>query len=129
MNNQDYNDQKSQDDYSGINPDQSNASSPWGDAPQSNPLPADSGKGLSIAGFVLGIVSLVFSCLGAIALAGLIPSIVGIVLSSIGRKKAKLAGAPTGLGTAGFVMSIISCAICGIVFVIYCIVIAIGFAV
>ncbi len=70
------------------------------------------GKGFCISGLVLGIVSLVFSWIWYISLSA---SIVGLVLSVVGRKKAKLASAPTGIGTAGMVLSIIGLSITGLV--------------
>ena len=92
----------------------------WNQQNESNPTPVSTGKGLCIAGLVLGIVSLVFVWLWYIALA---TSIVGLVLSAVGRKKAKLAGAPTGLGTAGLVLSIIGLSVAVIV-LIYAVLIA-----
>ena len=65
------------------------------------------GKGLSIAGMVLSIVSLAilvtignvlwFTC-----------AIVGLILSIMGKKRSKVAGQPTGMATAGIVLSLIS---------------------
>ena len=72
------------------------------------------GKGLCIAGLVLGICALVIGLLFN-GWVGLICGIVGIVLSAMGRGKAKLAGAPTGMATAGLVCSIIATAIIAVV--------------
>ena len=74
----------------------------------------NNGKGLSVAGLVLGICSV---AVGLIinGWVGLICGIVGIVLSVMGRNKAKAAGAPTGMGTAGLVLSIIGTAIIAVV--------------
>ena len=66
------------------------------------------GKGLSIAGMVLGIVGLALFCLWYLA----IPcAIVGLILSILGKKKSKAANAPTGMATAGIVLSIIALAL------------------
>ena len=62
----------------------------------------NNGKGLSVAGLVLGICSVVVGLL-INGWVGLICGIIGIVLSVMGRNKAKAAGAPTGMGTAGLV--------------------------
>jgi|GEM_PF-1099726 len=62
------------------------------------------GKGLSIAALVLGICSLVFPGLG------IVTAIIALVLGILGKKKADEAGAPTGMATAGVVMSIIAIA-------------------
>ena len=56
-------------------------------------------NGLQIAGFVVSLVTcFIFGFYG----------VVGIVLSAIGRSKAKEVGGATGLGTAGIVLGIIS---------------------
>lgn len=74
--------------------------------PGYGPPPPSPGKGMNIASMVLGIVSLVFSfCLYYLS----IPmSIVGLVLGLVGTSKAKNAGQPKGMGTAGVVMNIIT---------------------
>ncbi len=63
------------------------------------------GKGLGIAGMVLGICSLVLWCFvyGAMAMA-----IVGAILSGVSISKAKAVGAKNGMAVAGLVCSIIS---------------------
>lgn len=87
-------------------------------APNAAP-PQDTGKGFSIAALVLGIVSasLAWSYVGIIA--SLPSSIVGVVLAVIGRKRAKAAGASTGMSTAGLVLSIIGLSLSGIVFIAF----------
>ncbi len=67
----------------------------------------NTGKGLSIAGLVLGIVSAVLAWFYMINIAALVCGIVGIICAAKGKKKAVAAGAPTGIGTAGLVLSII----------------------
>lgn len=58
-------------------------------------------NGLQIAGFVVSLVScFIFGFYG-------ITGAVGLVLSAIGRSKAKEVGGATGLGTAGIVIGII----------------------
>ena len=75
----------------------------------------NNGKGLSVAGLVLGICSVVVGLI-INGWVGLICGIIGIVLSVMGRNKAKAAGAPTGMATAGLVCSIIATAIIAVVF-------------
>jgi len=70
--------------------------------------PANPGKGLSIAGLVLGIVGLALVCAWYI---GIPCAVVGLILSILGKKKSKAAGAPTGMATAGMVLSIIALAV------------------
>lgn len=71
------------------------------------------GKGLAIGSLVCGIVGLVFVWFGYSALISLIAGIVGIILS-VNAKKQGFVG---GMNTAGLVMSIISAALGGIVFI------------
>ncbi|MCR5635711.1 MAG: DUF4190 domain-containing protein [Clostridiales bacterium] len=69
------------------------------------------GKTLSIVGLVLGIVSLVLFWCPYWNILGLVAGIVGIVLSVKGKKQATEAGVPTGMATAGLVLSIIGAAL------------------
>ena len=63
------------------------------------------GKGLSIAGMVLGIVSLAILLTSGNVMS--FPcAIVGLILSDKGKKQSKAAGQPTGMATAGIVLSI-----------------------
>lgn len=67
----------------------------------------NSGKGLSIAGLILGICACVLAWFYAINAIAVICGIVGIVCAVKGQKLAKAAGVPTGMATAGLVLSII----------------------
>lgn len=67
----------------------------------------NTGKALSIAGLVLGIVSAVLAWFYMINIAALVCGIIGIVCAAKGKKNAVAAGAPTGIGTAGLVLSTI----------------------
>ncbi|MBQ6381281.1 MAG: FHA domain-containing protein [Clostridia bacterium] len=60
------------------------------------------GKGMAIAGMVLGIVSLV------IPYVGLVTAIVGIVLSAVAYSKGKKAGIKIGMAIAGIVCSCVT---------------------
>ena len=68
--------------------------------PPPAPVPGD---GLSVAGFIVSLVSLLlnFVTFGVMA-------IVGLVLSIVGYAKTRRAGRPSGLGLAGIVISAIS---------------------
>jgi len=70
------------------------------------------GKGKAIASMVLGIVGVVFWFTSAGAIVSIIVGIIGIVLAS----KSKKEGFEGGIRTAGFVLSIISVAGGGVVF-------------
>jgi len=79
---------------------------PQAPQPPMGPAP-NPGKGLGIAGMILGIVALVLFCIWYVA----IPcAIVGLILSLIGKKKSKEANAPTGMATAGLILSVIALA-------------------
>lgn len=67
----------------------------------------NNGKGLSIAGLVLGIIATVLAWFYLINIAGVVCGIIGIVLAVKGKKAAAEADEATGIGTAGLVLSII----------------------
>ena len=96
-------------------------------------VPVNNGKGFSIAGLVLGIIAVVlgfFSATLIMGILGLICGIVGIILAVKGKKLAVASGAPTGLATAGLVLSIIGTAVSALLFIFcgLCIVCAAGSA-
>jgi hypothetical protein len=62
---------------------------------------------MGVAGLVLGILSAVGGWIPVLNYFAWVFGIVGIVLSAIGRKKATQASQPTGIATAGLVLSII----------------------
>ena len=73
------------------------------------------GKGLGIAGMVLGIISLVLFCVTYIS----IPcAIVGIILSGVGLKKAKDVGMKNGMAVAGLVCSAIALGVCVVAWIL-----------
>ncbi len=76
----------------------------------------NTGKGYSITGLVLGIVATVLAWFYMINIIALVAGIVGIILAAKGKKTAAAAGAPTGIGTAGLVLSIIGTCLAGIGF-------------
>jgi FtsH-binding integral membrane protein len=73
---------------------------------------------MAVAGLILGILSLVG---GGVPVVNTFPmwllGLVGIILSAIARSKAKKSGQPTGVATAGLVLSIIGFSFSLIVFV------------
>ena len=73
------------------------------------------GKGLGIAGMVLGIVSLALFCFWYLA----IPCVItGCILAGIGLNQAKKVGAKNGMAVAGLVCSLIALAILVVIVVI-----------
>ncbi len=77
---------------------------------------SNDGKGLSIGALVCGIISCVLAWFYMVNIVALILGIVGLVLAVNGRKLAKAANAPTGIGTAGLVLAIIGTSLAGIGF-------------
>lgn len=67
--------------------------------------------GKAVASLVLGIISIVFVFFGTFAFIGIILGIISLVLGIISKK-----AAPSGLATAGIVLSIIAIALCAISF-------------
>lgn len=67
--------------------------------------PVIPGKGMGIAGMVLGIIGLVLMCFWYI---GIPCAIVGVILSGLASSKAKKVGAKNGMATAGIVCSCIA---------------------
>jgi len=79
---------------------------------QPQPQMTQPGKGLAIGSMVLGIVGLVIGLLFSM-LVGIICGIVGIILAAVAKKK----GFKGGMATAGLVLSIITVAVCLIVWI------------
>lgn len=76
----------------------------------------NNGKGLSVAGLVLGIVATVLAWFYMVNIVALVCGIVGIICAVKGKKAAAAVGAPTGVGTAGLVLAIIGTVLAGIGF-------------
>ena len=66
----------------------------------------------AIASLVLGILAMVFVFFGKGALVGIVLGIIGLILGISAKKES-----PSGMATAGIVLSIIAIAICGIGFI------------
>ena len=86
--------------------------------PPAQPPPAapqqQGNPGMAVAGFVVGLIGLLTFWF---TFGGLVISIVGLVLSIVGRRQAIERGAPTGLATAGLVCSIVGI-VAGLIFTI-----------
>lgn len=68
-------------------------------------------NGKAVASLVLGIIAVVCVFFGYVALLGVILGIIGLILGIQAKKQQ-----PSGMATAGVVLSIIAIAICTIVF-------------
>lgn len=83
-------------------------------APAAAPVPAQAPagvpghSGVSIAGFVCGIVALVLSFIPCINWFAFFPAVAGLICSIIGLATAKKGGNKKGLAIAGLVMSIVT---------------------
>ena len=71
------------------------------------------GKGLGIAGLVLGILAAVLSFVPCLGMYAMFPGIIGLVLSIISIVQANKAGAAKGMAIAGLVCSLVGIAIAG----------------
>lgn len=69
------------------------------------------GKGLGIAGLVLGILAAIISFIPCLGMYAFIPGFIGLILSLISFVQANKAGATKGLAIAGIVCSVIGCSI------------------
>ncbi len=76
-----------------------------------NEINQNPGKGMMVAALVLGIWSIVGLCIPYLGVTAPIGGIIAIILGVIGRKKAKNASQPTGMGTAGLILGIVGLAI------------------
>jgi hypothetical protein len=74
---------------------------------------ASAGKGLGIAGLVLGILAAIISFVPCLGVYALIPGLVGLVLSAISIVQANKAQAAKGMAIAGLVCSIVGCCLAG----------------
>ena len=75
------------------------------------------GTGFSVAALVLGILSVILAWFYLINIVAIVFGIMGVIFAAVGRKKSIAVGAPTGLGTAGLVISIIGLIIGAIGFI------------
>ena len=69
------------------------------------------GKGLGIAGLVLGIVAAVVAFVPCLGMYAIIPGVIGLILSIISIIQANKAGAAKGMAIAGLVCSLIGISI------------------
>ena len=63
------------------------------------------GNGLGVAGFVTGLLGLIFCWVPAL---GVLLAVLGVILGGVGIATGKKKGAPTGLAIAGLVLGIIA---------------------
>lgn len=63
------------------------------------------GNGLGVAGFVTGLLGLIFCWVPAL---GIVLAVLGVILGGVGIATGKKKGAPTGLAIAGLVLGIIA---------------------
>ncbi|WP_041611075.1 hypothetical protein [Treponema primitia] len=78
---------------------------------------------MGVAGLVLGILSAVGGWIPGLNYFAWVFGILGIVLSAIGRKKAAADSQPTGIATAGLVLSIVGLviSIVGLICTVMCV--------
>ncbi|MGI6577967.1 MAG: DUF4190 domain-containing protein [Eubacteriales bacterium] len=76
-----------------------------------NQNPNQKSNGKAIASLVLGIISIVFIFTGSASLLGIVAGIVGLIIGISAKKEA-----PSGMATAGIVLSVIGLALCAVAF-------------
>ncbi|MCL2193124.1 MAG: hypothetical protein FWB78_06990 [Treponema sp.] len=78
---------------------------------------------MGIAGLVLGILGAIGGWIPGLSFFAWLFALIGIVLSAVGRSKAKKEGQPTGAATAGLVLSIIGLviALSGLLCLVVCV--------
>jgi len=80
---------------------------PQGYAPQTVIVqaPARPGNGLGVAGFVTGLLGLIFCWVPAF---GIVLALLGVIMGGVGIATGKKKGAPIGLAVSGLVLGIIA---------------------
>jgi hypothetical protein len=74
-----------------------------------SPSPKSSGRGMGIAGLVLGILAAVLSFIPCVGTFAIVPGLIGVILSAVGMNQAGKAGASKSLALAGLICSIVGC--------------------
>lgn len=73
------------------------------------PTPAgNNGKGLGIAGMILGILAIIVSFVPCFGWWAIVLAVVGVILSAISMSQAKKTGTPKGMAIAGLICSILA---------------------
>lgn len=76
-------------------------------------IQSGAGKGLGIAGLVVGIIALVVSFIPCLGMLALIPGVIALILSAIGVAIAVKKDGAKGIAVAALVISVIACGIAG----------------
>ncbi|MDO9000741.1 MAG: DUF4190 domain-containing protein [Bacteroidota bacterium] len=69
---------------------------------------ANNGKGLGIAGMILGILAIIVSFVPCFGWWAIVLAVVGVILSAVSLSQAKKANAPKGMAIAGLICSILA---------------------
>jgi hypothetical protein len=72
------------------------------------PANGNAGKGMGIAGMILGIVAIIVSFVPCFGFWAIVLAVVGLVLSVVSMSQAKKAGASKGMAIAGLICSILA---------------------
>ena len=76
--------------------------------PPAGPPAEKPGKGMALAGMILGIIAVALFCIWYI---GLPCAVVGLILSILARNKAKVTGVGAGMAKTGLILCIIALAL------------------
>lgn len=77
-----------------------------------NDMPKPQSNGKAVASLVLGIIAVVTLFFGTFAWIGVICGIIGLILGAQARRET-----PSGIATAGFVLSLIAVILCALTFI------------
>ena len=72
---------------------------------------SNAGQGFGVAGFVIGIITLILSFIPCLGMYAVIPGVIAIIFSAVGYSQASTANAPKGLIIAALVISILGTSI------------------
>ncbi|MEO6303921.1 MAG: hypothetical protein ABIP51_12190 [Bacteroidia bacterium] len=73
---------------------------------------ANNGKGLGIAGMILGILAIILSFIPCFGIWAIVFAVIGVILSAISMSQASKAGVSKGMAIAGLICSILAIIIC-----------------
>ena len=69
---------------------------------------SNAGKSLGVAGLIVGIISLIFSCIPCLGVWAIVPAVVGVILSAVSMKQAGSGGGSKGMAITGLICSVVA---------------------
>ena len=78
---------------------------------ESTQTTSNAGKGFGIAGFVLGLIALIFSFIPCLGMYAMFPGVLAIILAAVALMQANKGNGPKGLIIAALIVSLIGTAV------------------